>query len=105
MAARQLYQCLIDYSRDEVQKPEFSPTASPVLTDSSSVIVRADAATKHGRGDLELSEQILIIAAGRVAVFAAAWAMKDFMTLFELLQGKQIDQLTKRTVSPWSEGP
>lgn len=105
MAARQLYQCLIDYSRDEAQKPEFSPTASPVLSDSSLVAQRAEQSARDGRGELELSEQILIIAAGRVAVFAAAWAMKDYVTLFELLQGKQIDQLTKRAVSPWSQGP
>lgn len=101
LVARQLYQCLIDYT-------------SPLITDAlraSGTTLRASGTIPApaifvgiSRPELPLNDQIAIIAACRLAVFSAAWAVTDYMTMLELLQGKQIDQLTKARVRSWVEG-
>jgi hypothetical protein len=55
------------------------------------------------RQDVSLStdDLIIVITSLQLGLFACAWLVGDFLTLFELLQGKQLDQLTKSAISPF----
>eukprot|EP01127_Copromyxa_protea_P005104 TRINITY_DN1494_c0_g2_i3.p1 TRINITY_DN1494_c0_g2~~TRINITY_DN1494_c0_g2_i3.p1 ORF type:complete len:1196 (-),score=285.54 TRINITY_DN1494_c0_g2_i3:5-3070(-) len=50
---------------------------------------------------LPFSDQFLVIAASRIGVFATAWALSDYVTMFELVEGRQIDQLSSPEVTRW----
>lgn len=63
----------------------------------------ATAQPMEKREDVSLStdDLIIIIMSLQLGLFSCAWLVGDFLTLFELLQGKMLDQLTKSAISPF----